>query len=94
MSYEGFEEHLCANGHLRIFDAFDSIIDEDMKCNCGAPFVFCHSVNQTNGVIAGDSSTVGYHFRIDTPAKFEICNLGHRHVIEEIRYKIPPTRRD
>ena len=28
-------------------------------------------------------------FEIDVPEKVEICNLGHRHIIELARYKIP-----
>lgn len=51
MSYEGFEQRLCANGHFTRIEAYEFLYEdyEDQKCSlCDAPFVWRNSVNQTN----------------------------------------------
>jgi hypothetical protein len=91
MSCEGYEQYLCANGHLRVRDCWDEMeCNEDGpfvnyldKCDCGAPTVFHHSVDTTN-----DEGNP-YPFEIDIPAKIQACNLGYAHTIREATYKIP-----
>lgn len=85
MSYEGYEEYLCANGHLRTCDCWNPLT----SCSCGEPFVFRHSVNETNGPEEDNPSTLPYPFEVDVPEKTEICSLGYVHETEEVRYKIP-----
>jgi hypothetical protein len=47
MSYEGYKEQLCTNGH---YSAQDVYADQPEACpHCGAPFEFVHGVDQTNG---------------------------------------------
>lgn len=44
MSYEGYEQHICENGHR-----FDIYNDESPKCyHCGAASVWYNSVDDTN----------------------------------------------
>ena len=85
MSYEGYEEMLCANGHLRVFDCYShpELHSDSEKCSCGAVFVFMHSVDETN--CDGER----YPFEIEEEAEVAVCNLGRTHVIREKRYKIP-----
>lgn len=102
MSYEGYDKLLCASGHLRTYDAFVSPIgmfgDDDEKCSCGKRYVWWCSVDQTNGYEVDNETGVqlepahypgDVELAIDVPAKVEVCNLGHEHMIEEARYKIP-----
>ncbi len=47
MSYEGYYQYLCANGHLRICDCN---MDDDSPCeHCGAEMVWVNCVDVTNG---------------------------------------------
>lgn len=89
MSFEGYYQTLCSKGHLSCFDiwgfGYENSISE-IKCRCGEGMVFSHLVDETNG--EGER----YPFEINTPAKIEICNLGHTHVITEVTYKIPKRR--
>lgn len=56
MSYEGYEEFLCVNGHHSIVDAFD---DDPTCCpQCGARLAYRHSVDETNGVEEGLPDTM------------------------------------
>ncbi len=93
MSYEGYVEYLCANGHYRVFDCREFYDIQDIsgrKCSCGAPFVFRHSVDETNGIIPNDPGTQGYPFEVDVPPVMCVCDkCGKSHVIEEVRFKIP-----
>ena len=55
VSYEGYREWLCANGHYHARDCWD---DDPKKCqHCGAPITHYHGVDQTNGVVQGDPQT-------------------------------------
>lgn len=48
MSYEGYEQHICANGHL--FYNYDIYYFErpTIVCHCGADSVWQNSVDDTN----------------------------------------------
>lgn len=48
MSFAGFYQVLCENGHLECFDAFAYY--GDGKCRyCGAPHIWENLVDETNG---------------------------------------------
>ena len=91
MSYEGFSQVLCSNGHLRVFDCWNDngSLDELGKCDCGASFVYRNMVDETNGIIEDEPKTMSREFEIQTPEELLNCNLGHTHVIREVTYKIP-----
>lgn len=56
MSYEGFEEYLCEKGHYNTRDVYG---DEFTACPvCDSKLIYWHPVDQTNGVVPGDSDTV------------------------------------
>lgn len=86
MSFEGFDQYLCLNGHLREFDCGDPTF---RKCSCGQPFIFRHTVDQTNGYDKSNPWSCRYPFEIQQDAVYETCNLGYMHVITETIYKIP-----
>jgi hypothetical protein len=55
MSYEGFEQYLCENGHYHTFDAYE---DVPKSCPfCDKRWAWRHSVDQTNGEIRGCPGT-------------------------------------
>jgi hypothetical protein len=55
VSYEGSVEYLCADGHYCVCDAYE---DDLRWCrHCAKPITYCHSVDQTNGLITGDPGT-------------------------------------
>lgn len=94
MSYEGYTQVLCANGHLSHFDALDESWarvtsygfeqpDAEPCAICGAQFVFHHQVDQTND--EGTPMT----FEVQEPAVYETCDKGHLHLVSAAKYKIP-----
>ena len=94
MSYEGYVERLCETGHLSSFDFYPD--DEMNVCaQCKKPFVFQHSVDQTNGIECDDDGapypdTVGYPFE---EAGFEdqwhTDHYGNKYATKISLYKIP-----
>lgn len=55
MSYSGFTEQLCVNGHYSAHDVWG---DEPLVCAaCGSAFHYCHGVDQTNGYDESHAST-------------------------------------
>lgn len=93
MSYEGYCQVLCENGHQRIFDLVDPGLD--WRCpekDCGKPMVWWNMVDQTNGSFGIDEN--GNEIRIDgyielqileNPKTCEHCG----NLIGPHRYKIP-----
>ena len=85
MSWEGYYQNICVNGH-QVDDYSDDIFD--VKCHvCSGKIHWFNVVDQTNGVEAGtirDFSPV-----LLTPEKVEVCNLGHKHVTEPATYRVP-----
>ena len=86
MSYEGYVQELCANGHLRQRDAYQAT---PPQCSCGAAFVYTHNVDETNGYDPADPGTYPKPFEVEKEADYVICNLGHKHYTSERTYKIP-----
>lgn len=98
MSYEGYEQVLCRNGHSRIYDAHDTRFDgffparvmpeageKTWRCdNCGEMAGWVNSVDDTNCDAYGHVDLVEVH-----TAEVQTCNLGHQHVIKEATYSPP-----
>ena len=83
MSYEGYEQILCTNGHYDTQDCHDSLTD--WRCpSCGARKAWWNAVDQTN-----DSGTPA-KLKVKYPAVMETCSVcGHVKVIEPARYYVP-----
>ena len=88
MSYEGYEQLLCKNGHPCGIDCYATRPD---KCEvCGADIVWYYPVDVTNGSDPETGDGMPYKFEIDVPAKTCTCpTCGITHVVEPARYKIP-----
>ena len=92
MSFQGFYQHLCKNGHYWTKDAVEAMYDDETPIcpKCGEKSVWKNCVDQTNG------SYDEYDIRIDGYVELEIksqrsgiCGeCGEKHICETI-YKIP-----
>lgn len=87
MSYEGYEQHICANGHYFERDVSYSYEEDVVSCpNCVAPSAFCNSVDETNCEALGKIDMAAL---LVSPAEIETCNLGHDHFTKDAIYRIP-----
>lgn len=92
MSFSGYYQCLCENGHLSNVDAIAystaDLVGEELFCyQCKTRFAFTNLVDTTN-------ECHGYFplgkFLLK-PAVVEKCNLNHMHVVEPATYKIPSS---
>lgn len=87
MSYEGYYQVICKNGHYFQRDAYDE--DYAGKCPCGADQAWLNSVDDTNchavGVIPGPELE---QLRLSAP-QTHTCSCGHTHVTAEATYRVP-----
>lgn len=89
MSYEGYYQQWCPNGHYDECDALQH--DWDERCiDCGEPYVLEHSVDLTND---GGPSGKGWGYiqpEVDIPAVTETCeHCNHTRTVKPEIYKIP-----
>ena len=88
MSYEGYTQYICKNGHY--YNGPDSFAGPIEPCYCGAVPAWENNVGDTNcdeyGIVLFD--TLVEHALI-SKAKEEKCNLGHVHVIQPEIFRIP-----
>lgn len=91
MSYEGREQHICANGHLFEIDCRFSYDDEDTaQCSyCEAKSVWVNHIDDTNGEQYGIILQSEFKKLLIGSGKIETCNLGHAHVTSHNVYRIP-----
>jgi hypothetical protein len=55
MSYEGYVQCLCEDGHYSVCDAYYHGFGEDQVCSiCGKPIVWENDVDETNGAPEGE----------------------------------------
>ena len=99
MSYEGYEQVLCENGHYFTFDCytwdFYGGLCDDWKCpTCGAPIGWCNSVDTTNEGYVNDDGSVepayGYvEVKLKKQSKCEHCGS----ILEQV-YDIEAAKED
>jgi len=83
MSYEGYEQCICEDGHYFCADVWGG----EEKCHCGKKAVWYNSVDETN--------CDGYGFIdmeqfIETAAETKTCECcGHVRVVKEVTYRVP-----
>ena len=91
MSYEGQTKLLCENGHLDIFDAYDTPHVMSWKCrHCGAKAAWVAHVDQTNGQDPKTGLCSG-DFRLKVLSRHECkCpKCGNKHAKAPVQYRIP-----
>ena len=90
MSYEGREQHICANGHLFETSCSYQFDEGIVECHhCNAPSVWENSIDDTNGEAYGEIMHQEFDKLLIKAATYETCNLGHRHQVTEATYRIP-----
>lgn len=85
MSYEGYSQFLCKNGHQWTRDC--NAVDEVNEClDCSEPPVWENMVDLTNGSFDGDERIDGYVELelLEPPKTCDKCNS-----VLEVRYKNP-----
>ena len=96
MSYEGYEEFICTNGHYWTEDAmtFSYGTEEEQatacKCNyCKEPYHYARSVDETNGIIEEDIRTQRARLiEIGFDNVWHEDHLGNKYATKELKYKI------
>lgn len=92
MSYEGYVEGLCKNGHRAVWDAYEDVPE---KCKavldgkpCEAAIVFENDIDDTNCDMAG--AITNWERFIVSPLELGTCDhCKHTHVQNDIRYRVP-----
>lgn len=80
MSYEGYEEHICENGHLFCASAYEG----SPVCDCGARSVYMHAIDETN------YEPIEMEYKVKEEALFETCPCcGNKKLIRKETYFIP-----
>lgn len=86
MSYEGYEQVICAKGHLSERDAYE----QSETCHiCNAAVAWTNQVDQTNWDDVGFIPQEEFDKLLIEAAVYESCNLGHAHLMSPATYRIP-----
>lgn len=86
MSYEGYTQYLCPNGHLWTVDAYLGDGDNEHICSqCRQTRVWSHSVDCTNGIVYDED---GKELPDTVPFELEVDHYEER-VIKVPIYKVP-----
>jgi len=91
MSFEGYYQILCKNGH---HSTEELDFDENIwKCPfCNEDFAWAHIIDTTNGSWDETGKRIDKYkqLKIKTPAKYCTCvDCGNKHIIEQETYYIP-----
>lgn len=89
MSYEGYTQNLCENGHR--FDGGDWLHSskEPLCPICKRKVVWINSVDQTNFEDVGFIPDEEWERFLHTPEETQVCNLGHTHIVKHATYLVP-----
>jgi hypothetical protein len=90
MSYEGYNQHICRNGHR--FDEPEQYGEGDIpKCpECDAVTVWENGVDQTNCEDHGKISNDDFYKLLKTPATYRVCPTCHTsEIVTPDIYEIP-----
>ena len=96
MSYEGYDQFLCKNGHHWTEDAYTSN-DKGLCRICGESIIWENCVDITNGTFDDDGTRIdGYvKLRIKRKAKYEKCKCcENKKLIQHETYCIPKKVRN
>jgi hypothetical protein len=87
MSYEGYVQCICSNGH---YFNDDSSYGATSNCpTCKAPAAWENNVDETNCDSYGE---INMESLIKVPRRTDKCNLGHIHEVAPAIYRIPTPR--
>ena len=93
MSYEGYEQRLCQNGHLSEHECDDrtKVCNRLVEGNrCGQNFVMINEVDQTNCDAYGIIPPSEWAKILISDVVFKECeHCKHRAIFSDARYKLP-----
>ena len=93
MSYEGVTKVLCDNGHLSVFDAYDTPRMTSWRCkHCGEGSAWEAHVDQTNGPDDTGLCPGDVKLRVRKLHECKCGWCGHKHSKEPVQYFIPAAR--
>lgn len=87
MSYEGYNQNLCSEGHYWTSDAYefkDDVIC--LYCEKVSKPVWSNSVDDTNGESVGHIDMNQFLLHKEVKQR---CNLGCMHIVKHAIYRIP-----
>lgn len=87
MSYEGYVQCLCEDGHYFEVDAHDRFDECDNCFFCEKKVVWTNNVDETNGNADGHIDMDQFIQLTEVVEKCESC--GHRNIKELAKYSIP-----
>ena len=86
MSYEGYEQILCKNGHYTEIDCYVFEFEEFVCHHCGAGVGWSRGVDQTND----NGSPIDMAPFLKAPAIYEACpTCDHKKMVAPDVYNIP-----
>jgi len=102
MSYEGYEQLICENGHEFSIDAYETMTYSDDVCDdphkeikcpvCEGKVVWWNAVDLTNGSWDDDGERIDGYFELDiktTAVHCECAVCGDKHVKTAATVRIP-----
>lgn len=93
MSFEGYYQILCKNGHEHSADCYADVANA--KCPfCKASAKWENLVDQTNGSYEGKKRIDGYvSLRVEKEVKTKLCkHCGTTKVLEQQTYRVPKNK--
>lgn len=94
MSYEGYKQYICKNGHYWTADIYD--YDNQNECPiCGEPPEWTNSVDDTNGSHDDAGKRIDGYIkpRLRSIKKGKCNTCGKDHTCEEL-YRIPRRKKE
>ena len=89
MSFEGYHEKLCRNGHYWTADVY---VDRPACPRCGEPAAWEHTVDQTNGQIEDAPETQPYPLETaGAEDEWHRDHYGNEYAVLVPLYRIPPN---
>jgi len=89
MSYEGYVQAICENGHYSTFPEPYDMWYGKLTCSiCKAKFSWTNSVDDTNCDAVGVIPPEILETFVKDRTPIQVCNLGHTHG-GEVTYRIP-----
>ena len=94
MSYEGYEQLLCAKGHYHIVDCYDHKPNKCPAKGCKSKIVWQNSVDLTNGSRDDKGKRIDGFVELKIKSKKRcICEeCGNEHNLEEPTFIIPKNK--
>jgi len=91
MSFEGWYQMICENGHYFSGDCYD-IEPENAACQCGSKVKWWNLVDVTNGSWDDDGNRIDGYIELELDKEAETCicsKCQNKHVISEETYELP-----